>query len=380
MQIAAFYPNYFHISGIAYVALSIIEAMQTENTKVSLMGITSGVDLSKSFYRNAFPVWSKSIAYRFLTEPHIHKISEFRFSRLLNGSDIAYLWPAASLNLYQNLHKRKHKIIMEGVNTHQATSKPILDREYARLGLQPMHGISLQDGIVESAKLALADFVFSSSPAVTNSLIAANTPPRKILESSYGLRESDILSPDAMAARSNNTDITVIFVGSIGVRKGPHLILDYWCKSNINGKLKLVGDIHPEVRHIIEPYLKRSDIEHIPYVKDLKSVYKEADVFVLPSLEEGSPLVTYLALGAGLPCIVSPMGGGGVIEHGKEGFVINPHDEQSWIEAIRNISENVSLRKNFSKNAHVKATEYLWSAVGHKRTQLLLSRLSEQQD
>ncbi|HYN54067.1 MAG TPA: glycosyltransferase [Methylotenera sp.] len=380
MNIAAFYPIYFHIAGIAYAALSIIEAMQTENTKVSLMGITSGADLSKSFYRNAFPVWSKSIAYRILSEPQIQKISEFLFSRSINAPDIAYLWPATSLNLYQNLHRRKHKIIMESVNTHQMTSKPILDKEYARLGLQPLHGITLQDGVLESAKLALADFVFSCSPAVTNSLIAANTPQRKILESSYGLRKSDILSPDEMTLRSDNTEITAIFVGSIGVRKGPHLILDYWCKSNIKGKLKLVGDIHPEIRHIIEPYLKRSDIEHIPYVKDLKSVYKEADVFVLPSLEEGSPLVTYLALGAGLPCIVSPMGGGGVIEHGKEGFVINPHDEQSWIEAIRNISEDVSLRKSFSKNAYVKAVEYLWSAVGHKRTQLLHSRLNEQPD
>ena len=378
MNIAAFYPNYFHITGIAYTALSVIEAMQTDNTKVSLMGITSGADLSKSFYRNVFPVWSKSIAYSFLTGPQLHKISEFRFSRLLNDSDIAYLWPAASLNLYQNLQKRKHKIIMESVNTHQATSKPILDKEYARLGLQPMHGISLQDGVIESEKLALADFVFSCSPAVTNSLLTANTPQSKILESSYGLRESDILAPDEMTLRSDNNEITAIFVGSIGVRKGPHLILDYWCKSNIKGKLKLVGDIHPEVRHLIEPYLKRADIEHIPYIKDLKSVYKTADVFVLPSLEEGSPLVTYLALGAGLPCIVSPMGGGGVIEHGKEGFVINPHDEPSWIEALKKVSEDVSLRKSLAKNAYVKASDYLWSAVGRKRTQLFLSRLNEQ--
>ncbi|MBC7698734.1 MAG: glycosyltransferase family 4 protein [Bacteroidia bacterium] len=180
-----------------------------------------------------------------------------------------------------------------------------------------------------------------------------------------------------MTERSRDNEITAIFVGTIGVRKGPHLILDYWCKSKVKGKLMLVGDIEPEVMHIIEPFLKRSDIEHVPYVKDLRTIYKEADVFLLPSFEEGSPLVTYLALGAGLPCIVSPMGGGGVVENNKDGLVINPHDEASWIEALQKISEDVGLRALFSKNAYAKAKDYLWATVGRKRIQLLLTHLNK---
>jgi glycosyltransferase involved in cell wall biosynthesis len=378
MNIAAFYPNYFHISGIAYVALSVIEAMQTESTKLTLMGIASGTDLSEPFYRNALPSWSKSMAYNLLTDAQIKRIAEFRFIKSINTSDIAYLWPATSLSLYQNLYARKHKIIIESVNTHQATSKAILDAEYAKLGLQTDHGITIEDGIIESSKLALADFIFSCSPAVTNSLLDVNTPRSKILETSYGLRKSDILLPQEMIGRSSDNEITAIFVGTIGVRKGPHLILEYWCKSNVKGKLRLIGHIEPEVRHLIEPYLKRSDIEHVPYTNDLKSIYKEADIFLLPSLEEGSPLVTYLALGAGLPCIVSPMGSGGIIDQGKEGYVINPENSQEWIESLKMASEDVSLRKELSKNSYMKAKDYLWSVVGHKRTQILLSRFHEQ--
>lgn len=376
IKIAAFYPNYFHIGGIAYAALSIIEAMQSKDTEVSIMGIASGAELTKSFYRNAFPSWAKSIAYRLLTEEQRKKFAEFRFSCSLKESDIVYLWPATSLALYENLRARGHKLVYESVNTHWATSKPILDAEYARLGLQASHGITLEDVADEYARFELVSYVFSCSPNVTASLIAANVPPSKILETTYGLRESEILAADELAGRSQGAEITAIFVGTIGVRKGPHLILDYWCRSNIKGKLRLVGDIQPEVRHIIEPYLKRSDIEHVPYVKDLRSIYKDADVFILPSLEEGSPLVTYLALGAGLPCIVSPMGGGGVIEHGKEGFVIDPFDAQAWVESIKKISEDVDLRKRFSQYAYMKAKDYVWSNVGRKRIQLLLSRLN----
>jgi len=380
IRIAALYPIYFKMAAIGYAALSLIEAMQSEEIETSLMGIASGAELSQPFYCNAFPAWSKSIAYRLLSVTQIKKIAEFRFSHSLKASDLAYLWPAVSLALYENLHAHGHKLIMESVNTHQATSKAILDAEYARLGLAPTHGITSEDAAEESAKLELVDFVFSCSPEVTTSLMAANVPPGKILETSYGLRESDILPPYELADRSHSSEITAIFVGTIGVRKGPHLILDYWCRSNVKGKLKLVGDIQPEVRHIIEPYLKRSDIEHVPYVKDLKSIYKEADVFLLPSLEEGSPLVTYLALGAGLPCIVSSMGGGGIIEHGKEGLVIDPHDAQAWIESLKKISEDVAMREIFSKNAHMKAANYLWSKIGRQRAQLLLSGLKGQQN
>ncbi len=377
-KIAAFYPNYFHIGGIAYAALSIIEAMQSEDTAVSLMGIASGADLTKPFYRNAFPAWAKSIAYRLLTEKQIKKFSQFRFFNSLNNLDIVYLWPGVSLELYEILHARGHQLVMESVNTHQATSKLILDAEYARLGLMPTHGITSEAATEESAKLDLSDFVFSCSQNVTDSLIAANVPPHKILQTTYGLRESEVLATDELAGRSQDNEITAIFVGTIGLRKGPHLILDYWCRSNMKGKLRLVGDIQPEVRHIVEPYLKRSDIEHVPYVKDLRSIYKEADVFILPSLEEGSPLVTYLALGAGLPCIVSPMGGGGVVEHSKEGFVIAPFDAETWIESLKKISEDVGLRKRFSQNAHIKAQNYVWANVGRQREKLLLSRLNEQ--
>ena len=82
-KIAAFYPNYFHIAGIAYAALSVIEAMQVEGVEMSLMGIASGSDLSKPFYENALPIWSKSIAYRVLTYPQINNLAEFRYFNTL---------------------------------------------------------------------------------------------------------------------------------------------------------------------------------------------------------------------------------------------------------------------------------------------------------
>ena len=148
--------------------------------------------------------------------------------------------------------------------------------------------------------------------------------------------------PQEVADRVSREDLTAIFVGRLGIRKGVHLLLDYWSKAGVKGKLKLVGNIEPSARHLVEPYLSRDDVELVPFTEDLRSVYLNADVFLFPSLEEGSPLVTYLALGAGLPSIVSPMGGEGIINHGVEGLVVDAHNEEEWINSIRKVFSDTS--------------------------------------
>ena len=64
MKISAFYPNFFHLNAIVYVALSIMQTMQSNDIQTSLMGIASDKDITHKFYRDAIPRWLKSIAYR----------------------------------------------------------------------------------------------------------------------------------------------------------------------------------------------------------------------------------------------------------------------------------------------------------------------------
>lgn len=106
-----------------------------------------------------------------------------------------------------------------------------------------------------------------------------------------------------------NKQPTFIFVGTISVRKGIHLLLKYWAKTNLNATLKLVGTIEDALKPMVSSHLSDPRIEHIPFTSDLPSIDKAADVFILPSLEEGSPLVTYLALGGGkFACYCKPNG------------------------------------------------------------------------
>lgn len=375
MRVASFYPSFFADRAIGYCILSILEAMESDALKGSIMAKASDKQFSNPFYKDAIPSSLNFLAYRLFNETQLRRISESRFLKYLQGDEYVYLWgQGASLDFCEKLHNRGHKVIMENINTHRTTSKAILDAEYARLSIPPTHGITAEKVDAEIAVLEYVDFNFSCSPEVKKSLIKANIPEEKILDTTYGLRESDILSQVDLENRSQHQEFTAIFVGSIGVRKGPHLLLDYWSRSGVKGRLQLVGQIEDDAKHLIEPYLKRSDVEHVPYVDDLRDLYRGADLFVLPSFEEGSPLVTYLALGAGLASITSPMGAGGLISHGEDGLIVDVHDETGWIDALKQMADDSKLRTKFSKNAYKKAPDYLWSEVGRKRAEALLSK------
>jgi len=371
MRVSAYYPNYFFDSGIAGAAYHILKGMQSSGNKIELMGIASIPAFNDHFYKNVIPHWAKSIIYKTFPYQSILNFSEASFCRTLKQNEIAYLWPGISLETYKRLKDRGCKIIYEGVNTHEIHSKAILDKAYTQLGLPFTHDVTAEKVILESAKLELADYVYSCSPIMTDSMINNGIPPNKILQTSYGLSQKAIVDGIYSKPLDNGKTPVFIFVGSISVRKGVHLLLDYWVKAKPNAKLQLVGSIEPAIKSLVEKYIGSNNIEHIPYTNDLASIYKNADVFVLPSLEEGSPLVTYMAFGAGLPLLVSPMGGGGVVENGVEGIVIEPYDADAWIDSLQTLTKDIQLRESLAFKSKLKAPYYLWEEVAKRRLNLL---------
>lgn len=373
MKISAYYPNYFKDYGIAHACYNLIKGMQSNQSEISLMGISSDAVFSDSFYRDAIPKWSKSLIYKALPDKAIFKMAESIFSRSLNKDvDFAYLWPGISLSTFQSIKNRGYKIIFEGVNTPAGNIKQTLDAEYASLKLPATHGITQQIIDDELERIGLSDYIYSCSPMMSACFQGIGVLKSKILDTSYGLSANAILNASSNKPYNQSEPPTFIFVGSIGVRKGVHLLLDYWVKSQLNAKLKLVGTIEDSLKDLVNQYLADERIEHIPFTSDLLSIYKSADVFILPSLEEGSPLVTYMALGAGLPVIVSPMGGGNIVVDGENGFVIEPHNESKWVDNIRLLAEDAQLRQKLSKQSIQKALSYTWDVVGANRLDSLI--------
>lgn len=84
-----------------------------------------------------------------------------------------------------------------------------------------------------------------------------------------------------------------------------------------------------------------------------------ADVFILPSYNEGLPMSMLEAMAWGLPVIVTPVGGiPEVINHNQNGLLVQPGNIEQLVQAIQNLIRDESLRLSLGTAAR-KSVESL---------------------
>lgn len=83
-------------------------------------------------------------------------------------------------------------------------------------------------------------------------------------------------------------------------------------------------------------------------VRDLTELMQGADVFVLPSLWEGLPLVLLEAMACGLPVVGTRIHGvAEVVEDGVSGLLVEPGDAAAMARAIATLLRNAGMRAAF---------------------------------
>ena len=83
-------------------------------------------------------------------------------------------------------------------------------------------------------------------------------------------------------------------------------------------------------------------------------------------------MVTIEAMASGLPCIVTPMGGAGLVKDSHNGIIIRPGDVDGIAAAIRCLASNESARKELGGRALATARDFTWQAVGERRARALM--------
>jgi glycosyltransferase involved in cell wall biosynthesis len=369
-----------HNSGgwIAHTCLSLCEHIGAPDLSVELHVPASDPPGRRPFTRDAVPRWLKGLVYRLDSDGTIVRgMLRRHFRRALPGADVAYLWAAVHEDFYADVRAAGVPLCVERINCHRETSRPILDEAYRRAGLAPAHAITDAHIAEERRKLAMADWIFAPSPMVHRSLLGAGVPAEKILATSYGW------SPERMAARRRSrpadAPIRVLYVGSVIIRKGAHLLLDAWAGAGINGRLEFYGRVLPEVEQVAGSHLARANVVTRGHVADIAQAYADSDIFALPTLEEGSPLVIYEAMAHGLAILTTPMGSGGVVRDGIEGLVRDPYDRDAWITELRRLTLDPELRVRLGTAARARAQEFTWPKVGARRREMLLAALASRQ-
>ena len=370
--IKALFPVYNTGEALSHICLSLCDHMRDRQTRVELMTPSSEPSGRRPFTRDAVPPPLRRVTYKFkLLRDRVDALLAARFLRWIKDGEIAYLWPSCPISVFRQLKRRGNRIVTERINCHTALAKEILDDAYARLGRPPAHGITDAMIATEREELALADHIFSPSPQVTRSLLAQGVERQKVLETSYGW-EPNRIARGGTPPRSEEDGVTVAFVGGVSVRKGAHLLLEAWVRAGIKGRLILAGTIEPEIAETCAAHLSRPDVQPLGHVRDIGPVFRAADIFAFPTIEEGDPLVTYEAMSCSLPLLVSPMGAGRGARDGQEGIITDPYDQEGWVHALRKFASDAELRRTFGQAGAKRAQEFTWRKVAAQRRQRLL--------
>jgi glycosyltransferase involved in cell wall biosynthesis len=290
------------------------------------------------------------------------------YLRDITDSEIAYIWLSAPLPVFEALNARGIPIVTEAVNTHMAAAKARLDRAYDRLGLKPAHGITEARIRDQNERYARCSTIFAPSPA-TEAALRGSPLENRFIPSSYGTWVPRN-APDR-APKGPGEDVTFLFVGRVCVRKGIQHLIEAWKDLPANIKLRIVGDVEPEIAGLYGDLLNSGNISHTGFTPDLVREYASADVFVHPSLEEGDSIVTYEAAANGLPILASDAGAGRFGAETGATVAIDPEDVDALRARIAQFAASEELRRDWASKARNQVSAYDWSLVGPRRFRAL---------
>lgn len=222
---------------------------------------------------------------------------------------------------------------------------PIDEQELAWL-----HGRRLRD-------IELADRVLVPSEHIAERLLRHGTPPDRVRVLPYAADTRRFVPRPGPA--EDRASCTFLFAGGITQRKGIGYLLRAWRAIRRPGwRLQLLGGL-PADPAPLEPY--RDEVEWLGRVghADVASKMAAADVFVFPSLFEGSAVVTYEALACGLPSIVTPSAGS-VVRDGLEGLVVPPGEAGPLAGAMERLGRDADLRAEMALAARRRAEAFDW--------------------
>lgn len=166
----------------------------------------------------------------------------------------------------------------------------------------------------------------------------------------------------------NSKRIKCLFVGRLLKLKNLENIIKSILKLNEEGyeaTFTIVGSPY-DAMEIVTQYASQypDKVKYLGHISDkeaLRLLYKEHDIFVMPSFTESFGLVYIEAMTQGTPVVYSRDEGiYGIFEEGTVGFGPSPHSVKEIVEAIKDIASNYLT---FSENCIEKAAIFSWDAI-----------------
>jgi glycosyltransferase involved in cell wall biosynthesis len=185
------------------------------------------------------------------------------------------------------------------------------------------------------------------------------------------------VNPELFSVRNEPVRGRILFAGTAELRKGIHYLAmaaEKLVEHGFHCEFRVAGNVEQSVTNQRQcRYL--TFLGRVPRA-GMTREFAVADLFVLPSLAEGSAETTYEALACGVP-VVTTLEAGSVVRDGIDGRIVPSRDPEALANAIAEIVEDRQKRERMSRAALDRAHDYTWERYGERLLAALRQKLGD---
>lgn len=289
-----------------------------------------------------------------------------RLESIAQSVDVIHLWPCAALH---TIRKAKHlgiPTVLERPNAHTRYAFEVVAAEHRRVGIATPHfDYQPNDALLarEEEEFRTADFLLCPSSFVVETFVAQGFARENLLRHQYGFDPERFFPANEL--REPDKPFTAIFVGVDAVRKGLHLATRAWLDSpaSRDGRFMIAGELTAEYKQRFAADLAHPSIAQLGHRSDIPDLMRQADVLLMPTIEEGSALVCAEAIGTG--CV--PLGSSvciGFCQHNVNALVHEVGDVKVLKQQLTEVYTDRALLARLRAGALKTSAGATWDEAG----------------
>ena len=174
------------------------------------------------------------------------------------------------------------------------------------------------------------------------------------------------VNPEMLSVPDEPVRGRLLFAGTADLRKGIHYLAmaaEKLIEQGLLYEFRVAGDVEQLVANQRQCRCMKF-LGRVPRL-NMTGEFAAADLFVLPSLAEGSAETTYEALACGVP-VVTTLEAGSVVRDGIDGRIVPSRNPDALANAIIEIVEDRQKREQMSRAARGRARDYTWQRYGER--------------
>jgi glycosyltransferase involved in cell wall biosynthesis len=346
------------------------------NDKVLDAGVV--YDLAAALSLRSGVIHSGPMSYRGLMARRNAAIAR-KANKLLSSFDFVIGNYGVAEGTFKRVKARGGRTVLNYPNAHHHFSRKMLDQE---ANLEPAFASTISDNVVRladtyDAECQLADMILVGSSFVRNTFIDEGLGAKRIEVIPYGCDTTRFYPTERVPTLNS---FKALFVGQLTQRKGlSYLLRGYQMFHGPGTELLIVGR-HVGSVDVLNPFRGMISYMGNQPNSSLGAIYRQADVFVFPTLIEGMPLAVLEAMASGLPVITTAQGPGDIVRDGIEGFIVPIRDPAAIAERLSFLRANPDVRAEMGRAARSRALEFTWEAYCQTAVRTVLSLAEGQPD